>query len=302
MIQSAQGMGKVILFGEHAVVYGVPALAVALDRGATATLQEGPPEVSLPGLGLRFSLERGEPASRGLDQALLAILGERPLPKTLSIELTIPPSRGLGSSAAICVAVARLFSQDDASVIQAASAGERVFHGTPSGIDIAASVSGSGILFTKQDPPLIEPIHAKTRFTLLIADSGQRGVTKEIVAQIRAQREADPQRVKAIFLGISQIVTEATKALQAGEVARLGALFSENQRRLQELGLSTPKLDAGISAAIEAGAYGAKLTGAGAGGCLIALAKEGYEERIREALSSVGFSLVDAQLAPGFFL
>jgi mevalonate kinase len=136
---------------------------------------------------------------------------------------------------------------------------------------------------------------------LVIADSGERGVTSEIVGRIRAQREANLAKVDGLFRSIGEVVRGATEALATGDARALGVLFDENHACLRELGLSTERLEAGVIAAHKAGAFGAKLTGAGAGGCLIAITDEEHEAPVRAALAEVGFALVEARLDPGFF-
>lgn len=299
---NARGRGKAILLGEHAVVYGYPALAVALDRGVLASRTDGPPRVRVPQFGLDFSPGDVSETS-SLRPTLDAIAARaRPITDTLTLHFELPTSRGLGTSAALGVAVARALlgtSADvpEASVEYAAQAAEESFHGRPSGLDLTTSLRGGALCFTKGTPPRVEPVDVRERFSLVIADTGRRPPTSELVAGIKALRDQDACRVDDTFERIGVLVERAAQALRAGDLAWLGQLMDENHALLQTLRLSTPALDQGCEAARRAGALGAKLTGAGGGGALLALCRRGSEDPVRRALSAAGLAQVEADLA-----
>jgi mevalonate kinase len=212
--------------------------------------------------------------------------------------LEIPSGAGLGSSAALGVAVTRAMARalglaySDERVLAESLAWERVFHGNPSGVDSAMAV-GSGLSVYVRTPsgPALTRLRAARPLPLVISDSGESCSTKRMVERVAAQLAAEPQRVRAIFDDIAGLVATAQAAVQQGDFERLGALFDLNQAQLSALGLSTPKLDALCQLARGAGALGAKLTGGGGGGCAIALARHTSDAHaISRALENAGYT------------
>jgi mevalonate kinase len=220
-------------------------------------------------------------------------LGIQSMPAvTLRITSTIPPAAGLGSSAAVAAALARAAASflghplSDEQVSQIAYRAEQRLHGNPSGIDNTVVVYARPVYFIRAKPieflNLAEPLH------LVIADTGVDSSTSLMVSSLRERRQADPERHEDWFDQIAKIVIRARSILETGESARLGPLMSANHALLQSLGVSCPELDRLVSAAMEAGALGAKLSGAGGGGNMIALVQAGDEERIAAALQNAG--------------
>ena len=208
----------------------------------------------------------------------------------VEVDVDLPGGAGLGCSAAIGVAVTgaldALFSieRTDEERGDYSLRWERVFHGNPSGVDNAMAAVGGVALFRRGQP--LQTVRAKKPLPLVIAHSGESSSTKEIVAMVARQREAETQRVDEAFEAIAALVNNAKLAVEAGDLKALGQLFDLNQMLLAGLMLSTEKIEELCRVAREEGALGAKLTGAGAGGCMIALAKdEADAERIREALA-----------------
>ncbi|MFK7927826.1 MAG: mevalonate kinase [Myxococcota bacterium] len=254
-----QGAGKLILTGEHAVVYGWPALAIAVDRGVKATIEatDGPTHAVA-----------GTPDDPRLKAALIQALGREGWRVTLESDL--PLGRGMGSSAAIAVALVRAraaaeqrsISPDD--VFELAFSIERIFHGTPSGLDHAVSSRGGLLRYVKGPPPHFTPLPCP-RLTLVVLDSGSAGNTKDMVDQVRKQGEP----AQRILARIGALVPQVEAALNDGPA--LGALLTQNHALLRELGVSSDRLDQLVQLALDAGAWGAKLAGAGGGGVVIAL-------------------------------
>ena len=289
------GRGKVILLGEHAVVHGYPAIAVGIERGVHAEAQPAKHDrLRLSPWGLEL-----EPASDGtepLERAFAAVLEsyeERP-PLEVSATVELPAGAGLGCSAAIGVAVLDAIDEaigrrrTRAELAEAALVWERVFHGNPSGIDNTMSAVGGVALFRRGEP--LVPLRSNKPLHLVIGYSGESSSTKEMVASVRRQLEEDRARVTQTFDGIETLVRNAKLAIEAGDHVALGQLLDLNHTLLSSMMLCTTKLDAMCQAAREAGALGAKITGAGGGGCMFALAAKREEAaRLKDVLGEGAF-------------
>lgn len=254
MIRKGWGAGKLILAGEHAVVYGYPAVAFAVDLGTTATLRR------YPG---RTHVEKFE-HDADLRKAVVCLLGETGW--KVELDTTLPIGRGMGSSAALAVAINRALHDDitDDALFDAAMPVERLFHANPSGLDVAVSVSGGCIRYTKGPPKKLLPLPSPS-WELVVMDTGKAGNTGKLVSGVGARRPGiDPQLER-----IGALVDEAITAMD--DLPTLGALLTENHRLLGEIGVSTPELDDLVDLALSRGAHGAKLSGAGGGGVVMAL-------------------------------
>jgi len=255
-IFAGRGLGKVILCGEHAVVYGHPAIAVAVNRGLTISLRPRPGPVTLADADAR------------LRAALDQVLPPEGFEVTLHSEL--PIGRGMGSSAAFSVALIRAYAQaqerrlSPEALFEAALQVERIFHGNPSGLDNAISAQG-GVLQYRRGPPPSFQQHATPSWPLVVLDSGAAGDTAALVAHVASQRPV----IDPILERIGELSQEVVTHLY--DVETLGPLLTENHRLLKRIGVSTPELDALVDFALGAGAHGAKLSGAGGGGIVIAL-------------------------------
>ena len=288
---------KVILLGEHSVVYGHPAVALPLhDLRMRATAVPVPGPSRLCSLDYRGPIDRSGPrfacVARAFDKAreFSGRLGQ-------SFEITtrsdFPHARGLGSSAAASGAVIRAVldaCRRDASadeLFALTQMAERVAHGNPSGLDAAATSSSSPIRFQggRMRPVSQRIAHAH----LVIADSGVQGSTREAVSGLRRRYEQDAEGVGPLIDGLGALARTAITALHDGDAPALGEAMNRAHTVLAGLDLSLPVLDRLTAAARDAGALGAKLTGGGLGGCVIALA-DGEEAagRIRGALESAG--------------
>lgn len=288
----AFGRGKVILLGEHGVVYGHPALAAGLAVGVNATATRADDDadviVARP-WGVTAQVGSDQPLALGLGAILDGMPADRPRVR-VEVDVDLPGGAGLGCSAAIGVAVTGALDGLFGIERTAEERGdyslrwERVFHGNPSGVDNAMAAVGGVALFRRGEP--LQAVRARKPLPLVIAHSGESSSTKEIVAMVARQRDAETHRVDAAFAAIAALVNNAKLAVEGGDLKGLGQLLDLNQMLLAGLMLSTEKIEELCRVAREEGALGAKLTGAGAGGCMIALARdEADAERIRGALA-----------------
>ncbi len=300
---AAFGGGKVILLGEHSVVYGHPALAAGLTRGVTAVAEpstedrlvvspwdvdvRGPELLEASGAGFGNRSEaRGEASlARAFAAALEGYL-DRPAPVCIRAEVDLPGGAGLGCSAAIGVAVVGALDAHYGVERTNEERGaysmrwERVFHGNPSGVDNAMSACGGVAVFKRGEP--LRPVKVQQPFALVVAHSGESSSTKEIVDHVARQHDKEPERMQQIFEGIGVLVNNARLAVEADDLRALGQLMDMNQALLSAMMISTEKLETLCRVARAGGALGAKLTGAGGGGCMIALCASLEEARALE--------------------
>jgi mevalonate kinase len=277
----ARANGKVILLGEHAVVYGVQAIAAGIDRGASATAERAA-SASLALAGRSARPGDGSELAQAFG-ALLQALGAAPVAVRATLE--IPPGSGLGASAALGVAIARAVlaglgePEDPARVLAATAAWEGIYHGNPSGVDAAASASDGCIWFEKGQP--VQPIALGCDLALAIAIAGPPASTKLMVEGVARLRERRPQVVDKALEGIRALVKNARLCLEAADVPGLGSLMNYNQMLLSGLFVSSEGIERCCALARQAGALGAKLTGAGGGGAVVALCDRDFEPILR---------------------
>jgi len=299
---TASAPGKIILFGEHAVVHGQPAIAVPLAAvQATASVEPAPPGSGLlieaPAVGgaLRLPDAAPGPLYDALGYPAELVLDALRLPPPdlrLAVRSTIPIAAGLGSGAALAAAIMRALAQacerplpDDvlnALVYEV----ERRHHGNPSGIDNTVIVYETPVYFVRGAP--VETFRIARPFTLVVADTGVSSPTRAAVADVDALYRAQPDRIEAIFARIGALTNEARAALERGAVEALGPLLDENHALLQTLSVSSDRLDALCEAARAGGAWGAKLSGSGRGGNIIALAPPERAPALADILRRAG--------------
>ena len=299
---TASAPGKIILFGEHAVVYGQPAIAVPVMQVCataivTPNLTGFPNEVRIlaPAVGLDAlwaDLPPGNPIGAAL-RGVRSALGLNQIPAcTLQVTSTIPVASGLGSGAAVSVAVIRALMGflgqplPDEQVSALAYEIEKIHHGTPSGIDNTVVTYAQPVYFVKGQP--VEAFAVACPFTIVIGDTGIRAPTKESVGDVRRAWQADPSTFERLFAAAGSLAKNARQAIVGGQPARLGPLMNENHKLLQTMGVSSLELDGLVRVAQQAGALGAKLSGGGRGGNMIALVTSNQAERVALALREAG--------------
>jgi len=296
---TASAPGKIILFGEHAVVYGRPALAVPVTQvHADVEVTDSPRAgiwIHAPDIALHAELNSLPPdhAVGAAVRSVFAALGVSPFPSLeIRITSTIPVASGLGSGAAVTVAILRALSSmihsplSNGEINSLAYEIEKLHHGTPSGIDNTVVAYARPVYFVRGQP--IEPFKVGAPFTLVIADTGISAPTKESVGDVRKLWEADKPKWEKVFDQIGEISEAARTAIERGKTDELGPLMDSNHALLQTLTVSSPELDHLTEIARKSGADGAKLSGGGRGGNLIALVEKYNAAHIAESLLSAG--------------
>ena len=231
-------------------------------------------------------------------QRILENLGIHGRGFAIRVRSALPRAMGLGSSAAFAVAIVRAFdrllglSLGDERVNEIAFDCEKLAHGNPSGVDNTLATFGRPMLFCKGETFQVEELELQGQPPIVIASGHQPGVTHEQVAGVRARYEAQPAAFAAIFDQIDGLSIAGAKALVAGDYAELGQLMNICHGLLNALGVSTPELERMVEIARDAGAAGAKLTGAGGGGSIVA-ACPGVVQEVAAALRSAGYSTID---------
>ena len=301
------GHGKSILFGEHFVVYGMPSLAAGIESVTTAkvtkrewpgwTLDDDRPEV--PG----YKEKKMDEQKVSINN-VLRFLGMDFSEQGIHIELggDLICASGFGASAASCVSLARAINEEfnlglgDAKINEAAFEGEKGYHGTPSGIDNTASTYGGLVWYIrdlKGGPPTFKPIKLDESVHFVIASTGITASTTEVVGDVRKKKDADPAWFDAIATEYESLVNNALEALRNNNLQKVGELMNRNHELLQELTVSCKELDNLVDVARDAGALGAKMTGTGRGGNMIAIADdEATRDRIAAALEDNGAAFV----------
>lgn len=298
----ASAPGKVILFGEHAVVYGQPALAIPLsDVRTTVTIETShaadPHSIHIiaKDIGRSYWLHESEdrdPLAFAIRLTLEAIGLEVEAPLELVIESDIPIASGLGSGAAASIAIIRSLAQhfkaplEDRMVSELAYQVEQIHHGTPSGIDNNVIAFETPLYYVREQAP--QPFSLGQSLDLVLGHSGMTSHTGEVVGALRTRLQAEPDTYNAIFEQIGSLVAQAYQALQVGELGHIGRLMNQNHALLQALGVSIEALDRLVDSARSAGALGAKLSGAGAGGFMVAVVTPNTQGEVAEALRHAG--------------
>lgn len=263
----ATAHGKVILAGEHFVVHGTAAIALpVLSREVTVGVERQVGSWSVPD-GVRDHLVR-----------CLECLGEQPEDLTLRVESTLPIGAGLGGSAALAVALVRALDVEGISDVEVRARAHRLealAHGNPSGIDDAVATFGCPVFLSPVRT--VEPLGLSELPRIWIAVSPEPSLTLQAVAKVAEMKGSDEASFSALRARGAELVALAHGALLACDWIGLGVVMTRNHELLSELGVSTPGLDRLVAAAQEAGAYGAKLTGAGCGGAVLAVAPPGVE-------------------------
>jgi len=293
------GYGKVILFGEHFAVYNLPSIVSAIDKATTATIErwEGPGwslddyRPATPG----YKEEKLEQQRESIDRILKAAgidLTKNPIKITFGGDLVA--ASGIGASAASCVALARALSDEfglglsDDRVNEIAYEGERAYHGTPSGVDNTAATYGGLLWFVRGKP--IERIPIKRPVEIVMGNTGIVANTEAAVAGVRERKQKYPEKYDNIFKEAEELAYIARKAFVDYDLRAVGRLMDENHGLLQEIRVSCKELDFLVELARQHGAFGAKLTGGGLGGNMVALTPgKDLQGKVAHAIKKDGF-------------
>ncbi len=293
--------GKLLLMGEHSVVYDHPCLVAAVSKRVKIQIEKSENDQWQDG---KFS-----------SAAIKAFRDQFKNNQTLKITVTTEfnSNYGLGSSSAITVGIAyglyQMFRDSSPSVDlglgMTGEGGKQLFNfcynvvknvqGVASGFDIAAAIYG-GILYFETGGKIIESVPV-VDLPLLVAYSGNKADTVSMINLVKEKMATHQKGAEEIFSNISNLVNEGKTALLEKDWQRLGTLFNFNQDYLEDLGVSTEKLDDMTNSARKAGAYGAKLSGAGGGDCMIAIIPEEKRQEISSAIEKVGGEVLDVKVS-----
>ena len=309
----ASAPAKIILFGEHFVVYGNPAILASIDRRITVETKKGKDgKVTIRSDiaagefdGSTFKLIEGSNARASLEPIYFAAtqaLAAKKQQAGLEVDIVsdIPYGVGLGSSAAALVATiaavdSLLGKADRKKICESAIEAERIIHKNSSGADCYVSTFGGLIHYSKGQE--YKKIDAKAKLFLVIGDTGIKHNTGELVSSVRKLKEANQMSFAGLMSQSKDICNQALAALNNGNVDHLGMLMNENQLLLERLGVSHEKADELIDIARRAGALGAKITGAGGGGAIIALAATKEDsEAIAAGIKEAGYNAFEVEI------
>ena len=296
--------GKIILLGEHAVVYGRPAIAIPIPLAVEAVIRKGGQGINI--LIPRWGLEQRVHANtQGLSGILARILGDLELQNenmTIEVFPNVPRAMGLGGSSALAVAILRALDQcyqlnlDNQRINELAFECEKAAHGTPSGVDNTVATYGTPLRYQKlSSGPTFDTLSLGQPLELVVGITGKESLTADTVAKVRASWQQYPERYEGIFDQIALLTEAGAEALTSGRLAELGELMNLCHGYLNALQLSTPELEDLIHIAREHGAIGAKLTGGGGGGSMVALCPDS-QKSVQQAMQAAGYKTLEVTL------
>jgi len=295
------GFGKVILFNEHFVVYGVPAIVSAIGDRTVAKVTR---------IDSGFELVDDRPATPGYkeDKAQHQADSFKYMFEAMGLDMegirlelggNLYAASGVGASAASCAAIARALSNEfnlnlsDEDINKVAWEGERGYHGNPSGIDNTAATYGGLLLFKRGDENIIDRMNLPQPVRIVMGNTGVVANTKAAVAGVKERKEQDPGKYEELFKQAGELAVRAKEALEKGDWPKVGELMVENHALLQEIQVSNDDLDMLVETARKEGAIGAKMTGGGLGGYMVALTPdEAVQKRVADAIEAKGFSVL----------
>jgi mevalonate kinase len=303
------GYGKVILFGEHFVVHGVPGVVSAIDATTDAEVKK-----AAKGINVRderktakgYSEEKRLQQIESIERMLKVMDIDTKTPLDIWIGGTLPGFSGLGASAASSVAIARAIAQElgkqitDEKINQIAYEAEKAYAGNPSGIDNTAATYG-GLMWFKKNPAggqdIVEKLHVRRPIEIVIGSTGKVANTKAMVEGVAERKKKNPAKYNPIFKQAENLAVAGRKALEAYDLKKLGELMNENHCLLQEIDVSSKELDLLVDMARKQGAFGAKLTGGGGGGCMVALTpgKE-LQGKVVSSFKTAGFEFLSTKI------
>jgi mevalonate kinase len=308
-VGKGSGFGKVILFGEHFVVHGVPGIVSAIDSTTDA-------EVKKTGKGITVKDERKTAKGYSEEKKLQQLESIERMLKTMKIDPetplniwlggSLPGFSGLGASAASSVAIARAIAEElamkfsDERINEIAYEAEKAYAGTPSGIDNTAATYGGLLWFRKNmsgGSNTIEKLSIQKPVEIIIGSTGLVANTKAMVEGVAERKKKNPQKYEPLFKQAEAIAFAGRKALQEFDLKKVGELMNENHRLLQGIQVSSKELDQLVDIARKHGAFGAKLTGGGGGGCMTALTPtRKLQEKVAAAIEKEGFEVLRTKI------
>jgi len=307
---TGSGFGKVILFGEHFVVYGVPGIVSAIDATNDAEVKKTAKGINVKDVrkaAKGYAEEKRMQQLESIDRILRAMGIDA---KTVAFDIllggALPGFSGLGASAASSVAITRAIAQEfgviltDERVNQIAYEAEKAYAGTPSGIDNTAATFG-GLLWFKKNlkdrQNTIEKLHIREPVEIVIGSTGVVANTKAMVEGVTERKQKHPEKYDALFEQAEALALIGREALLQFDLKKVGKLMNDNHRLLQEIEVSHEKLDILVEIARKQGAFGAKLTGGGGGGCMVALTpNQELQERVAEAIENAGYEVLRTRI------
>jgi mevalonate kinase len=303
------GYGKVILFGEHFVVHGVPGIVSAIDSTTDAEVKKTGKAIAIRDerkTAKGYSEEKRLQQLESIDRMLKAMGIDPQTPLSIWIGGALPGFSGLGASAASSVAIARAIAEElgmdvpNKRINEVAYEAEKAYAGNPSGIDNTAATFGGLMWFQKSltgGANTIERISIQKPVEIILGSTGKVANTKAMVEGVAKRKQQNPQRYDRLFKQAEALAYAGRKALEAYDLKKMGELMNKNHRLLQEIEVSSRELDLLVDIAQKQGAYGAKLTGGGGGGCMTALTptKE-LQERVAKAIEKEGFEVLRTKI------
>ena len=303
------GYGKVILFGEHFVVHGVAGIVSAIDSSTGAIVTKGKNGLVVKDdrkTAKGYSEEKRLQQIESIERMLTAMDLDPKTPLDIWIGGSLPGFSGLGASAASSVAIARAINEDfnlnlsNERINQIAYEAEIAYAGNPSGIDNTAATYG-GLMWFKKNPSggqdLVERLKTQTPIEIVICSTGKVANTKAMVEGVAERKKANPTKYDPLFNQAGDLAIAGRNALEAGNLEEVGRLMNENHRILQEIGVSSVDLDHLVDVARKQGAIGAKLTGGGGGGCMVALTPgKDLQERVANIFKAEGLEVLATKI------
>ena len=304
------GFGKTILFGEHFVVHGVPGIASAVDSAADAEVKKGAKGISVTDerTGAKGYAEKKKLQQLESIERMLKAMNMNPQQVAIDIWLggNLPGFSGLGASAASSVAIARAIAEEfdmnlsNEKINEVAYEAEKAYAGNPSGIDNTAATFGGLIWFKKSlsgGSNTIEQLGIREPVEIVIGNTGIVANTKAMVAGVGERKKQNPEKYNVIFKLAEDLAHKGRKALEEFDLKQVGELMNENHRLLQEIEVSCKELDYLVDLARKQGAFGAKMTGGGGGGCMLALTPgKDLQEKVASAIENEGFEVLRTKI------
>lgn len=303
------GYGKVILFGEHFVVHGIPGIVSAIDASTDAEVKKAPKGINVKDerkTAKGYSEEKRLQQLESIDRMLKAMSLDSKTPLDIWIGGTLPGFSGLGASAASSVAIARAISEElslslsDEKINQIAYEAEKAYAGNPSGIDNTAATYGGLMWFKKNPaggPDSVEKLHMRRPIEIVIGSTGKVANTKAMVEGVADRKKKNPEKYNQIFKQAENLAVAGRKALENYDLKKVGELMNENHRLLQEICVSSKELDLLVDLTRKQRAFGAKLTGGGGGGCMVALTPgKDLQGKVASAIKTAGFEVLSAKI------